>query len=170
MLTLIYKAPFRELAILACNYLLETLIRPLYNKSPKFMNCGIISTVKNQTLSFRLTILGLSASVLASSAIDVLARPSTVLAQESARRPTIAKVKSMVNGDIMCYVTLVGNNGAVYKNVGADFAICAKEKTFLNRKVRLSYKKVRVNDCQSAEPCGKTRQETLITKMQVVPR
>lgn len=113
-----------------------------------------------------LSVLGLSISVLAASTIGFAG--SAVLAQNSVKRPAIATVKSMTNGDIMCYVNLVDAKGKVYQNVGADFEICAKEKTYLNKKVRLSYKKAKVNDCQSAEPCGKSRLETLITRMQIV--
>lgn len=126
--------------------------------------------MKGKKISFRVSALGLSVSILAASAVGLFTRPTAAVAQQSARKPIIATVKSMVNGDIMCYVTLVGDNGTVYKSVGADFDICAKEKTYLNRRVRLSYQKVRVNDCQSAEPCGRSRQETLITKMQVIAR
>ncbi len=74
----------------------------------------------------------------------------------------------MVNGDISCYVTLVDQKGKKYEQVPAKFEICALEKTFLNKKVRLTYGKARVNDCQSAEPCGKTRIETLITQIKII--
>ena len=109
----------------------------------------------------------LSVLVFAAFATSFFTSPTVVQAQASVNRPKIATVKSMTNGDIMCYVTLVDRQGKKYRDVGALFEICEKEKTFLNKKVRLSYRKVSVNDCQSAEPCGKTRQETLITKMQL---
>ncbi len=112
--------------------------------------------------------LGFSVSVLSASAIGFFTSPTAVQARESVTKPTIATVTKMTNGDIMCYVTLVDAKGKVYQDLGASFEICAKEKTYLNLKVRLSYQKERVNDCQSAEPCGKTRLETLITKMQVM--
>lgn len=85
----------------------------------------------------------------------------------SVKKPTVGTVKSMVNGDIMCYVKLLDENKTEY-NLGASFEICAKQKTFLNKKVRLTYQQVAVNDCRSAEPCGKTRQESLITKMELI--
>ncbi|MBE9249790.1 hypothetical protein IQ226_11575 [Dolichospermum sp. LEGE 00240] len=82
------------------------------------------------------------------------------------QQPTEGKVKKIVNGDLMCYVTLVDNKG-IEHNVGASFEIC-DEKKFLNKKVRVVYQVKSVNDCQSAEPCGKTRKQSIITKMEVV--
>jgi hypothetical protein len=38
----------------------------------------------------------------------------------------------------------------------------------VNKQVKLTYKKGSVNDCQSADPCGKTRIENLVVKMQPV--
>ncbi|ARV60534.1 hypothetical protein BZZ01_19555 [Nostocales cyanobacterium HT-58-2] len=113
--------------------------------------------------------ISLSISIFAASAISLFACASVVQAQKKPDpKPTIATVKSMVNGDLMCYVNLVDAKGRSYNSVGASFELCANEKTFLNKKVRLSYSKVSVNDCQSAEPCGKSRLETLITKMQII--
>ena len=66
----------------------------------------------------------------------------------------------------MCYVDLVDVRGKKY-NLGADFEICNQTK-LVNKQVKVTYKKGNVNDCQSAEPCGKTRIENLIVKMQPV--
>ncbi len=123
--------------------------------------------MKAKKIHLYLSVLGLSVSVV-SAGISFFTSPTAVQAREVVTKPRIATVKSMTNGDIMCYVTLVDNKGKVYKEMGAFFDICAKEKTFLNKKVRLSYQKVSVNDCQSAEPCKKSRLETLITKMQLI--
>jgi hypothetical protein len=87
--------------------------------------------------------------------------------QTSRKQPKVGTVKRMVNGDLMCYVTLADENNVEYE-VGADFNICAKEQTYLNKKVRLFYEVVSVNDCQGAEPCGKTRNEFIVTKMQLI--
>jgi hypothetical protein len=83
------------------------------------------------------------------------------------KQPKVGIVKELVNGDLMCYVTLVDKKG-VEHNVGATFEICADEKKVLNKKVRAVYQIQSVSDCQSAEPCGKTRKESIITKMEVV--
>jgi hypothetical protein len=87
--------------------------------------------------------------------------------QNSASQPRVGTVTNMVNGDLMCYVTLVDEN-QVKHEVGADFEICANQDKFLNQKVRVSYQIASINDCQSAEPCGKTRQESIITKMEIL--
>ncbi|WP_166482447.1 hypothetical protein [Scytonema sp. UIC 10036] len=100
--------------------------------------------------------------------MSFLTATPSVQAQSSNQRPTVATVKSMVNGDISCYVTLVDAKEKKYQEVPATFEICDREKTFLNKKVRLTYTKERVNDCQSAEPCGKTRIATLISRMTIV--
>ncbi|MCE2697470.1 MAG: hypothetical protein PX483_09800 [Nostocales cyanobacterium LE14-WE4] len=82
-------------------------------------------------------------------------------------QPKVGTVKELVNGDLMCYVTLVDKKG-IEHNLGASFDICADEKKFVNKKVRAVYEIQSVNDCESAEPCGKTRKESIITKMEVV--
>ncbi|QDL06864.1 hypothetical protein DP113_02110 [Brasilonema octagenarum UFV-E1] len=112
--------------------------------------------------------IGLSVSLFAASTIGLLVSHTAVQAQKPVPKPTVATVKSMSNGDLMCYVNLVDEKGKQYNSVGASPEICAKEKRFLNKKVQLSYSQASVNDCQSAEPCGKSRIETLITKMQII--
>ncbi len=76
--------------------------------------------------------------------------------------PETATLMELVQGDIMCYATLVDEAGTEY-NVGATFEICDQEAELLNQKVRLVYSVENVNDCESNEPCGKTREENLIT-------
>ncbi|MEA5552798.1 hypothetical protein VB713_17790 [Anabaena cylindrica UHCC 0172] len=83
------------------------------------------------------------------------------------QQPQIGTVKELVNGDLLCYVTLVDEKGVEHQ-VGASFEICAEEAKFLNKKVRATYTIESVNDCESAEPCGKSRQESIITKMEVL--
>ena len=80
--------------------------------------------------------------------------------------PTRGKVLQLTNGDLMCYVRLVDARGKTY-DIGANFDICQQTK-FINRKVTLTYRRSKVNDCQSAAPCGKTRTEDLIVKMKLV--
>lgn len=86
----------------------------------------------------------------------------------SGNKPSVATVKSMVNGDRMCYVTLADANGVQYKNAGATFDVCAGPNPFVNKTVNLVYGEVPVSDCQSVEACNKTRLQTLITQMTVV--
>lgn len=81
-------------------------------------------------------------------------------------QPQIGTVKEMVNGDLKCYVTLVDEKGTEH-NLGATFEVCEKPETYLNKKVSLTYKIESVSDCQSAEPCGKTKKESLISQMEI---
>jgi hypothetical protein len=87
--------------------------------------------------------------------------------QASREQPSIGTVKNLVNGDLMCYVTLVDEN-KIEHEVGADFEVCVNQNTFLNQKVRVFYELVSINDCESAEPCGKSRKESIITKMEII--
>jgi hypothetical protein len=81
-------------------------------------------------------------------------------------QPKGGTVKEIVNGDLKCYVTLVDEKG-IKHNLGATFEVCEKPETLLNKKVSLNYEVVSVSDCESAEPCGKSKKESLISQMQV---
>jgi hypothetical protein len=80
--------------------------------------------------------------------------------------PTSGKVLKLTNGDLMCYVDLVDASGKKY-NLGADFSIC-EQSELVNKQVRLTYKKIKVSDCQSAEPCGKNKLKNAIVKMRLM--
>lgn len=111
-----------------------------------------------------------TADAQSTSEATVAASPQTEASQTkqtSRQQPTVGTVKEIVTGDLLCYVTLVDENN-VEHNVGADFEICANEDTFLNRKVSVAYEAVPVSDCQSIEPCGRTRIESIITQMEVI--
>jgi hypothetical protein len=79
--------------------------------------------------------------------------------------PTNGKVVKLTNGDLMCYVE-INTRGKMYQ-LGADFDICNQTK-LLNQHVRLTYQRSKVNDCQSSEPCGKTKIKNLIVKMKLI--
>ena len=79
--------------------------------------------------------------------------------------PTTGKLLTLTNGDLMCYVDL--SKGGKKYHLGADFSICQQTKS-INKRVELTYKARKVNDCQSNEPCGKTRIENLIVKMKLI--
>ncbi len=81
-------------------------------------------------------------------------------------QPKIGTVKEVVNGDLKCYVTLIDEKGTQH-NLGAIFEVCEKPETLLNKKVSLDYRIESVSDCQSAEPCGKSKKESLISKMEI---
>ncbi|BAQ63886.1 hypothetical protein [Geminocystis sp. NIES-3709] len=80
---------------------------------------------------------------------------------------TIATVQDLVNGDLICYATLIDDNGQE-STMGASFEICEKPDQYLNKKVKLTYELANINDCESNEPCGKTRQELIIIEMETI--
>ena len=82
-------------------------------------------------------------------------------------QPKVATIKGIVQGDLQCYVTLTDEQGKE-QEIGASFEICGQKQQFLNQKVNLSYDILDVNDCQSIEPCGKTKQVSSIVKMDVI--
>jgi hypothetical protein len=100
------------------------------------------------------------------SSIAIITLSLTTAAAIAAPLPRTGRILKMTNGDLMCYLEIKDPQGKV-RNVGADFEIC-QQKYFLNRRVRLTYKKVAINDCQSAEPCGKTRRETIATRLELL--
>jgi hypothetical protein len=81
--------------------------------------------------------------------------------------PKLGTVKEIVQGDLSCYVTLTDQAGKE-QNLGASFEICDNKEKFLNKKVSLAYETASVNDCESNEPCGKSKQVLLINKMDVI--
>lgn len=126
----------------------------------------ILSQQKNRLLN--LSLVSLFTTLFFATTPSYLKTSAASQSKNVSAQPTIATVKNMVNGDLMCYVTLVDDKGIKYESVGATFEICEQPAAFLNKRVNLVYGLVRVNDCESAEPCGKTRQQTLITRMQVI--
>jgi uncharacterized protein YecT (DUF1311 family) len=86
---------------------------------------------------------------------------------QSQEKPQTGRITNIVQGDIMCYVTLRDDANQEY-NLGATFDICAQSDRLLNRTVSLEYGVETVNDCQSNEPCGKTREELIITGVEMI--
>jgi uncharacterized lipoprotein NlpE involved in copper resistance len=82
-------------------------------------------------------------------------------------QPKVGTIKRIEQGDLACYVTLIDEKGKEH-NISADFDICTQEKQFINKKVKLSYDILNFNDCESIEPCGKTKKESAIVKMEVI--
>lgn len=79
----------------------------------------------------------------------------------------VYKMTGAEPGDNMCYVTLVIDNKTIEK--GAVYDICSTSAKYLNKKVMITGTKVvNVNDCESSEPCGKTKKVRVITSLKVV--
>jgi hypothetical protein len=76
--------------------------------------------------------------------------------------PSIGVITEAQSGDIMCYATVMDRQGQEFE-IGAGFEICDRSETLFNQTVRFVYSEENVADCESAEPCGKSRTETLIT-------
>jgi hypothetical protein len=91
-----------------------------------------------------------------------------VVRAQNLQLPRIAKVIGINQGDLACYVDLVDDNGRKYEGIYAIFEICEKPESFLKKKVKLSYREETFNDCESDQPCGKTKLITAITEMQLV--
>jgi hypothetical protein len=83
------------------------------------------------------------------------------------KQPKIGTVKELVTGDIICYATLVDEQGKEFRD-GASFELCAESEKYLNKNVRASYEIASLNDCESIEPCGKSRQESIISQMEIL--
>ncbi|MGD1712011.1 hypothetical protein [Dapis sp. BLCC M172] len=101
------------------------------------------------------SLAGISLSIVSISAI----------AQDTSLKVGI--VQELVTGDLMCYATLIDENGKEHY-ARASFEICADQDYYLNKKVQLTYEEANINDCQSSEPCGKTRKEWIISKMKII--
>lgn len=82
-------------------------------------------------------------------------------------KPEVGVIQNIQQGDIMCYITFKDEAGAE-RTVGAIFELCENPQQFINQRMRLVYGIETVNDCTSAEPCGKTRQAQVVIQMQPV--
>jgi hypothetical protein len=103
---------------------------------------------------------------LAISSLGFLAITSAMLPANAQKLPRTGTVLKMTNGDIACYIELRDVGGRTH-TLSAGFDLCEKSEKFLNRRVKLTYESTKVNDCQSAEPCGKTRWETLVVRLKL---
>ncbi|MBD2578239.1 hypothetical protein [Oscillatoria sp. FACHB-1406] len=88
-------------------------------------------------------------------------------AKNDSSYPSLGTITQLQSGDLMCYATVADDNNKTY-NLGATFEVCEGASELLNKKARLTYQETRVNDCQSNEPCGKTRLENLISEVKIV--
>jgi hypothetical protein len=113
---------------------------------------------KPMSKAFFVAPAGIAAVLVVCTAVSALA----------ASLPRTGKIIKMTNGDLMCYLEVRDPKGKVH-NVGATFEICEQQK-LLNKPVRFTYKKMPINDCESAEPCGKTRMETIVVRLQSLRR
>lgn len=78
--------------------------------------------------------------------------------------PEIGTIKAIQSGDLLCYVTFIDETGKE-RTEGATFELCEKPEQYLNQRLRLVYGVRNVNDCESNEPCGKTRRQNVIVQL-----
>ena len=78
----------------------------------------------------------------------------------------IGYITEIQQGALQCYLELMDKDGNTY-SAGATFDICyqSESENLLNQKSKFIYTLETVHDCQSNEPCGKTRQEYLISEV-----
>ncbi|MBF2079103.1 MAG: hypothetical protein IGR76_11445 [Synechococcales cyanobacterium T60_A2020_003] len=106
-------------------------------------------------------------SILRSTSQPSPSSPHTELASspsldQASSYPEIGTLMSAQAGDVMCYTTVRDRQGQEFP-IGATFEICDRQNELLGQTVRFVYSEETVADCQSAEPCGRSRQETLIS-------
>lgn len=82
--------------------------------------------------------------------------------------PPQATITNLVSGDLACYVDLRDEDGQEYLGVYAVFDICEQED-LIGQKVGLVYQPEQFNDCESAEPCGKTKTQLAIAEVRLTP-
>jgi len=78
------------------------------------------------------------------------------------------KVTSIEQGDIMCYIFLADQQGKIWQR-GVDFPICENKDRYINKYVMIAKTEPRnVMDCESSEPCGKSKSVQIITEIKIV--
>jgi hypothetical protein len=105
---------------------------------------------------------------LAVGSLACLTLATSAMAAETDGLLRSGRILKMTNGDIMCYLEVRDAKGNV-RTIGADFEVCSQQQ-LINRKVRFTYKRMQVSDCESAEPCGKTRWEMLVSAVKPMKR
>ncbi|MBD1997852.1 hypothetical protein H6G00_14665 [Leptolyngbya sp. FACHB-541] len=113
--------------------------------------------------------LNLGVSLLFALILGPSVVPAAAQTPHSEEHPTVGTVESVASDDVLCYLTIVDDEGDRYENVGATFDVCAEQDRFLNQRASLEYRQVRVSGCQGAEPCAVTRLETVVAEVNILP-
>ena len=100
------------------------------------------------------------------SSLGLVAITLAALPVTAGKLPRTGTVLQMTNGDIACYIDIQDVGGRKH-TLSADFSLCEKPEKFLNRRVKITYERAKVSDCESAEPCGKTRWEMLVVRLKL---
>jgi hypothetical protein len=101
------------------------------------------------------------------SILALIVMSSSLVAEANCppQQPKIGTVQRIDNGDLACYITLLDEKKIEHRSIKAQFEFCVNSERYVHQKVRLTYGLGNISDCQSAEPCGKTKQEWIIVKM-----
>ncbi len=112
--------------------------------------------------------------VCAASFFSVSANAQAPAADNSVKVGKFTKLASGVvteitNGDAACYISLKDDKGQVFDETG-DFSICEKPKSFVGKRVNLTYElgKVMADECGGDPKCKKTTTVALVTALKVV--
>ena len=79
-------------------------------------------------------------------------------------KKTSGVLTKLENGDIACYLSLKGDDGKSFEEMG-DFSICEKQTSLVGKRVALSYELGTVvsDECGGDENCKKTKTVALVT-------
>jgi len=91
------------------------------------------------------------------------------VARATASDEPVFVIKSMVAGDIACYLTLTDADGERYENM-ADFEICERERELLGRQVVLTFEQGRVQaaSCEGDPECSDSEVVSLVVGARLV--
>lgn len=78
-------------------------------------------------------------------------RKGNIVKRES-RLPKVGVVSRFEQGDIACYIFVRDSRGKEHDLMG-DFSFCEKSKHYLKKRVKLTYHKIRVSNCQPGVKC-----------------
>jgi hypothetical protein len=106
--------------------------------------------------------------VVASSPLSQTTPPATVKVGNFIKQ-SVGTVTDVQAGDLACHMSLKDDQGRAFEEM-ADFTLCENPKTYLGRRVNLSYTlgTVAADACQGDPSCKKTRPIVLVQSLTVV--
>ena len=116
-----------------------------------------------KTTKMKFTLLSLL--VLAIFSLSMACAKNQKSTKKADTLPREGYLITIEQGDLACYLTLKAPDNRVHNLLG-NFEIC--QDKYSSKRVRLKYTKASINDCESAEPCGKTRQVDLVNHIEVL--
>jgi len=84
-------------------------------------------------------------------------------------KKTSGVLTKLEGGDIACYLSLKGDDGKSFEEMG-DFSICEKQTSLVGKRVALSYELGTVvsDECGGDENCKKTKTVALVTAVKAM--